>query len=97
MHKTHCKDRARRNGSYAYYVTIFFFQRSILHEIKAWGYCVTWNKQGELIVSQKYVVQTAIIKIVGRLTYPCLEYINLHKSVTLLVYFVTASATLKKN
>ena len=35
-----------------------------------------------------------IIKIVGRLTNPRLEFINLHKFVTLLVYFVTTSATL---
>ena len=39
-------------------------------------------------------VQTAIIKIVGRLTNPRLEFQNLHKFVTLLVYFVTTSATL---
>ena len=41
-----------------------------------------------------YVVSTVIIKIVGQLTNPRLEFKNLHKFVTLLVYFVTTSATL---
>ena len=42
------------------------------------------TKKGKLIVG--YVVQTAIFKIVGRLTIPQLQFNDLHKFVTPLVY-----------
>ena len=86
--------RARnpRNGSYAYYVTIFFSSAAYSMKARLGGIAQPGTNKVNLSWAKNMLFKQ---RLVGRLTNPRLKFKNLHKFVTLLVYFVTTSATLK--